>query len=269
MKNLLSKNQIKNIRAKFADDAGIKLLTRMAESHRQYAREKAKRLRRRPKKYLKSTDYLTTEQFARILYTLSTRAERDRKRTSIATRNIQNEMMVILMAETGLRAGEIINLKLRDLPGVHEKTEIEVREGKGRKDRTVGISDFLTQKLIAYCAKYHKGHGPEAWLLNSERGGQMKYYSIYSKIKTIGRICGIWLIGDKSKLKPHNFRHTFATILLDETDNEFLVQSQLGHEKTDTTKIYTRTLNQKMRSAMNGFHNRLYLAYNGELFKNL
>jgi integrase len=60
---------------------------------------------------------------------------------------VVGEMLVILMVETGLRAAEIRNLKLKDLPPYHGKREIVVEEDKGKKDRTVEISEYLQKRL--------------------------------------------------------------------------------------------------------------------------
>ncbi|MDD5328067.1 MAG: site-specific integrase [Phycisphaerae bacterium] len=258
MKTLLSKQRIATIKRTATGD--IHKLCLMAEQQRQYTRQKTKRAKQKPKKYLKSTDYLTSEQFARVLSFIISKADIDRKRTQAQTRAILNEMLIILLAETGLRASEAVNLKLRNLPSYHGKPEIEVEEGKGNKDRTIGISDYLVQKLNDYVKKYHKLHSAGAAVFYGQQGA-LTYKAIYKRIKTIGNNCGV-------RLKPHIFRHTFATLLLDVTDNQFLIKNQLGHDNLATTTIYTRTLNQKLRSAMGNFHNRLWQSYNTVLFDN-
>ncbi len=269
MKTLLSKNRIAEIKktGQIAD-ADIKKLCQMAEKFRQYSRQKDKRAKQKPKKYLKSTDYLSSEQFAKILCYLVRKADIDRKRTQTLTRAILNEMLVILLAETGLRASEVVNLRLHNLPVYHGKPEIEVVAGKGNEDRTVGVSEYLVDKLKDYISSYHKGHRKETALFESERGGAITYAAIYKRIKTIGTKVGIWINGNRSKLTPHKFRHTFATLLLDVSDNEFLIQFQLGHEEPSTTAIYTRTLSEKLRGAMEHYHKRLWRNYNPVCFEN-
>lgn len=263
MKALLSKNRIAEIK-KTASGNMVKVCI-MAEKYRQYKRQKDKRAKQKPKKYLKSTDYLSREQFATILKYVVSRANKDRQRTQNLTRAIFNEMLIILLAETGLRASEVVNLKLRNLPAYHGKPEIEVESGKGNKDRTVGISEFLVKKLADYM-KYHKGHSQDTALFLSERRQPFTYHALYAKIKKIGDNTGIWLNSQgKSRLKPHNFRHTFATLLSDVSNNETLVQSQLGHQNPATTAIYTRTLNQKLRSAMDNFHKSLWESFDAVL----
>jgi site-specific recombinase XerD len=261
MKNLLSKNKIQQFRLQLSE-LGIdaKKLCAMAEKHRQAQRQKDKRAKQKPKKYLKSSDYLSIEQVTKVLCYIIKKADSDRKKTSALTRNILNEMLVILMMESGLRAGEVVSLRLADLPTYHGKPEIDVVDGKGNKDRTVGISEFLVNKIKDYVKNYHKLHTPNASMFYGQQGA-LTYKAIYKRIKTIGNNCGV-------RLKPHIFRHTFATLLLDVTDNQFLIQNQLGHDSLTTTAIYTRTLNEKMRTAMDSFHNLAWQGYNTVLFNN-
>jgi integrase len=273
-KAILSKARIAEFARSHRDgDQDIVVLALMAEKQRRaiWAAKKAKK--RKPKKYLRSTYYLSIEQFAKVMAVVKSQADAARAKSKYLSRAVINEMLIIIMAETGLRAAEICNLKLKDLPGYHGKQEIEVRQGKGGKDRTVGISRYLASRLTDYTNCYHKYRSEESWLLRNERGGAISYQSVYSKIKGIGLETGIWLYRKsgkvKSRLIPHKFRHTYATFLLDVSDNEFLVQSQLGHEQPDTTQIYARTLSAKLRKAMDGLHNRLWEAVEAEKAQDL
>jgi len=66
MKKILSKKQISQIAARVEDDSELAILTRMAEKYRQHVKAVAKAKKRQPKRYLKATDFLTVEQFAKI-----------------------------------------------------------------------------------------------------------------------------------------------------------------------------------------------------------
>ena len=269
-KAFLSKRRIREIASQYTNaDPDVVALARMAEKHRQAVRAAKKAKRRKPKNYLKPTDYLTPEQFAKIVQVVRSKAKAARAKDSCMNRAVLNEMLIILLAETGLRAAEVCNLKLKDLPGYHGKHEIAVRSGKGGKDRTVATSEYLSRCLTKYAKRYHSSRSPESWLFKNEQGGAISYRSIYSKIKKIGRQAGIWPYTKngklRSRLSPHKFRHTYATLLLDVSDNDFLVQSQLGHEKLDTTQIYARTLKEKLRAGVKGFHYRLWTNVNAEI----
>jgi len=102
-----------------------------------------------------------------------------------------NEMLLILMAESGLRASELCNLKIKNLPSYHGKPMIEVECGKGQKPRTVYVSEWLAARFTGYVNRYLASASPESWLFRSERDGPIKYASIYAKIKRIGIKSGI------------------------------------------------------------------------------
>ena len=116
-------------------DNGEYKVTKPSLQHRRTVRSADKVRKRKQKKYLKSTYYLTIEQFAAVMKIVIADADSARAKTKHLDRAVINEMQVISMAETGLRAAEICNLKLKDLSYFHGKPEINVRRGKGNKDR--------------------------------------------------------------------------------------------------------------------------------------
>jgi integrase/recombinase XerC len=193
---------------------------------------------------------------------LQSQADAARAKSRYMNRAVLNEMLIIVMVESGLRVSEVCNLRLKSLPSYHGHQALEVLNAKGEKDRTVTISDLLTERLGDYVRRYHGRHSIESFLFRSENGGRLSPDSAYCKVKLIGLKARIWVYRKngrlRTKLSPHKFRHTNATHLLDVTGSEFLVKDQLGHEKTDTTHIYARTLTEKLRSAMNAFSKRIW-----------
>lgn len=251
-------------------DPDVAVMAAMAEKHRKSVRQgkKPKKRKRKAKTHLKPIDYLSIEQFAKIMAVLRREADLARARNRYINRAVLNEMLVVVMVESGLRVSEVCNLRLKSLPSYHGHKSLEVLNAKGEKDRTVGISDLLAERLGDYVDRYHKRHSLDSFLFRSENGGRLSPDSVYRKIKVIGLKARIWIYTRngrlKTKLSPHKFRHTCATHLLDVTNNEFLVKDQLGHEKTDTTHIYARTLTEKLRSAMNAFSKRIWSKVSGE-----
>lgn len=263
VKKILTKQQIKAIAYDCMNICpDVVTMARMAEERRHTYYKAKRRKKRKRKKYLKPTDYLLLEQVARILDFVKT------EEGSTINRAVRNEMIIILLLETGMRASEICNLRLSCLPSYHGHLLIEVVEGKGKKDRTIVISENLKRRLGGYVGRYHRGHSLESFLFRSEQGKKMTRQSIYDKVKMIGVKTGIWLYRKdgrlKTRLSPQKFRHTFGTHLLDVTDNLLLVKEQLGHVSTDTTAIYARTLSEKNRKAMNDYSNRTGQVENGE-----
>jgi integrase len=199
------------------------------------------------------------------MQTVKAEADAARAKSPYLCRAVMNEMLLILMAETGLRTAEVCALKLKNLPSYHGKPVIEVECGKGQKPRTVGVSEWFAQRITAYVNRHLGSAAPESWLFRSERGGPIKYCSIYAKVKRLGLKSGIWLYRKNGRLKtrfsPHKLRHTFGTTLLNSSDNTWLVQIALGHSKAETSQIYAKTLSEKVMGSMNKFHRDLWSKY--------
>jgi integrase len=262
-RKLLSKEKIQEIVRQYKlTIPEIEQLGTMAEEHRQEVRSRRRPRKRKAKQQLKSTDYLSVEQFADVMGLIKAEADAARAKSPYLCRAIMNEMLLILMAETGLRASEICKLKLKHLPSYHGKQIIEVECGKGQKSRIVDVSEWFEARLTGYVNRYHNSASPESWLFRSERGGPIKYASIYAKIKRIGIKSRIWLYRKdgrlKSRFSPHKMRHTFGTGLLNASNNTWLVQIELGHTKAETSQIYARTLSEKIMSDMNRFYDYLW-----------
>ena len=180
--------------------------------------------------------YLTEEQLKRLRRYVKDRA--DLARLKGGSRSIVDEIIVELMANTGLRASELIGIDLGDLPTVHEKDEIWIRNGKGNVTRTIVIPEKLIKRLERFVKLYRKGAAEDEALLVSERGNRMIYRSIYSKIRRLGKQVGL------NKLHPHVLRHTYLTRLYNIEKDLRFVQDQAGHASPTTTAIYARTNNE-------------------------
>jgi len=134
-------------------------------------------------------------------------------------------------------------LQIGDLPIGGDKNLIYVRTGKGKTKRTVEIGSKFTKKLRQFVRKYRKSTGVSDYLFISERNTEYKaycYFSVYSKVKRIGRDAGI------KTLTPHVLRHTYLTRLYNVERDLRFVQDQAGHCSPITTAIYAKT-DQKNR----------------------
>jgi integrase len=173
-RKLLSKEKIQQIIEQHKQIIlEIEQLGAMAEEHRREIRSRRRPRKRKAKQQLKSTDYLGVEQFADVIGFVKAEADQARAKSLYLCRAVINEML--LMAETGLRASEICNLKLKNLPSCHGKSEIEVEFGKGQKPRTVYVSKWFASQLTGYVNQYLGSASPESWLFRSERGGLIRY----------------------------------------------------------------------------------------------
>ena len=155
---------------------------------------------------------------------------------------IRNKLILELLFATGMRVSEIANIKLKDIDTVNK--EIKVL-GKGNKERIVYFGSYSEEALENYLENSRNillnGKNSEYLLINNN-GGNLTVRGIRLIIDNIVKKACI-----KSKVSPHTFRHTFATIMLNEGCNIKSVQEFLGHASLSTTGIYTHLTNEEVR----------------------
>ena len=136
--------------------------------------------------------------------------------------------MLSLIYGCGLRAGELINLKLEDIDS--KRMLVSICKAKGNKDRVV----MLSVKLLAQLQLYYAAYKPINYLFEGQYGDQ---YSVSSLRQVLGNACR--KAGLKQKPTLHWLRHSFATHLLEAGTDIRYIQQLLGHSSTKTTEIYT------------------------------
>lgn len=151
--------------------------------------------------------------------------------------------LMTLMLNTGLRASEALHLRARDVDWT--SGQIMVREGKGKKDRSLWLSEADLELLRSW-----KGRRPTATelLFTTLHGTPIKDRDLRAMVKRRARKAGI--IKD---VHPHMLRHTFATDLYRVTKDIRLVQKTLGHADLSTTMIYTHLVDDDVAHAMRTF----------------
>ena len=151
------------------------------------------------------------------------------------TNNSKHEAMLTTIYSGGLRVGEMINLKIKDIDS--DGMRIWIREGKGVKDRLTVLSPKLLDLLRVYFRKYR----PEEYLFEGPEGGM---YSASSVRKVLQK--AVLRAGIRKKVVPHTLRHSFATHLLENGTNLRYIQSLLGHNNPKTTEIYTHVSSKSL-----------------------
>ena len=145
------------------------------------------------------------------------------------------------MLQTGLRVGEVAALARGDIALGLRSGSVEVREGKGLKQRTVPLNTAARRALTAYLKSLEK-EDEDAPALNdplflSKRSTPLSMRSIENMVLTLARRAEI----DRIEVTPHTFRHTFAIGYLKSHPGKLVeLAALLGHESLDTTAIYTR-----------------------------
>jgi len=137
----------------------------------------------------------------------------------------------------GLRANEVISLKIGDIDST--RMVIRVEQGKGRKDRYV----MLSAHLLALLRAYWKTARPQGWLFpGRDRVNPLTPRQLNRACHAAAQVAGI----DK-RVSLHTLRHSFATHLLEQKVDIRVIQVLLGHKKLDTTALYSQVATRTIR----------------------
>jgi site-specific recombinase XerD len=145
-------------------------------------------------------------------------------------------MLVHLALYSGLRVGEIAELKHGDINLNTKAPFIHVRKGKGNKNRDVYIDrklvkhlkDFIQQKKI-----WKHSIEPDAPLFNNRTDKHVTTTTLHISFKKAVQEAGL-----RNDLTIHSARHAYATLLYHKTKNLKYVQDQLGHASIAMTSLY-------------------------------
>ena len=191
------------------------------------------KLVRGPKKEKKLPNYLQYDEFVDLINTCD--------ETPLG---IRNRMILELLFATGVRVSELVSIKLTDIDFKDRSIKIT---GKGKKDRIVYFNKVCQEVMSNYVINARQE------LLKGKRNDYLIINHLGNKITSRGVQDIIEKILVKSSIKhkisPHTLRHTFATLLLKEGMDIREVQELLGHERLETTSIYTHVTNEELRKA--------------------
>lgn len=146
-------------------------------------------------------------------------------------KNIKHKAILYTIYSAGLRVGEVIRLRVKDIHS--DEGYIFVKDSKGKKDRHT----VLSPKLLTILRHYYKKHKPSYWLFEGQDGGQYSVKSIQNVYRK-----AVDATNSNPWSTPHTLRHSFATHLMKRGINIRFIQSALGHNSSKTTEIYTRVL---------------------------
>ena len=149
-----------------------------------------------------------------------------------------------LLYSAGVRVSELVNIKIKDIEFKDRSIKIT---GKGKKDRIVYFNKVCQEVMSNYVINARqellKGKKNDYLIIN-HLGNKITSRGVQDIIEKILLKSSI-----KHKISPHTLRHTFATLLLKEGMDIREVQELLGHERLETTSIYTHVTNEELRKA--------------------
>lgn len=157
-----------------------------------------------------------------------------------STRNIKHRLLLSIIYSCGLRRGEVINIKLKDLN--RDRKTLHIRSGKGNVDRVVPVSDKVWNKLDEYLLAY----SPSVYLFEGQSGGRYSAGSVYHVFCQAVKRAGI-----EKDIGVHSLRHSYATHLHEGGLDIRYIQELLGHRSSRTTEIYTHVSRRNLLSINN------------------
>jgi len=162
------------------------------------------------------------------------------KRLLAVAESLKARVLLSLSYGCGLRAGEVVRLKVKHIDTA--QSIIRIEQSKGRKDRNVMLSpemlDLLRQWWKVRPSRDDAGLPvQERWLFPSRktRGRPMTTRHLNRIFHETTEAAGI-----RKSVTLHGLRHSFATHLLERGTEIRYIQALLGHEKLDTTARYAR-----------------------------
>ncbi len=179
--------------------------------------------------------------------------------------DVRDRAMFELAYACGLRAEELVSLRVADVDYDGEQLRVE---GKGRKTRFVPVGEQAMAAVRAYVERGRPvlvgarsgtggaagggaAGGREDALLLSKSGRALGTGDVRRRLRAWTRRLGV---GEGAT--PHALRHSFATHLLDGGADLRAIQELLGHASVSSTQIYTRVESARLRSAYARAHPR-------------
>lgn len=156
---------------------------------------------------------------------------------------VRDRAILELLIGTGIRIGEACMLKKDDVKYLNNIIKIS---GKGAKERIIPIYySGLLESLKLYEKIFSEDLIKSEYFFLNKRNNRLSSQSVRNMIKRYCKLAGIEL-----HITPHMFRHTFATMLLEQDVDSRYIQMLLGHSNILTTQIYTHVTSNKKNEIM-------------------
>lgn len=190
-------------------------------------------------------EYLPTPKIAKTLPLVLSKDEVFEVLKSI--QNFKHRCIIMFIYSTGCRVSECVNIKLTDVDS--KRRLINIREGKGLKQRFVPLSD----QLLITLRRYYKEYKPQHFLFEGA-AGKGTHLGV-SAVREICQKARFRTPGIHKKYTPHTFRHCFATHLLEQGVNLLIIQRLMGHSDLRNTLKYLHVQDLKPNQLKNPLDN--------------
>ena len=162
---------------------------------------------------------------------------------------VRNTAILELLFATGARVAEICTLRSDNVDLLGNSVKFY---GKGSKERIIPIENFAVLSILRkYHSLFEKEIPDSGYFFVNKLGRRMTEQSIRNMINFYCKQCGVDM-----HITPHMFRHSFATLLLEEDVDIRYIQRMLGHSSITTTQIYTHVTSAKQKEILKTQHPR-------------
>lgn len=168
---------------------------------------------------------------------------------------IRDIAVIELLFATGMRISELCSLKPAD---IDLKSNTVLIYGKGARERIlqIGHSKVITA-LVLYQDIFKEDISICGYFFVNRLKHKLSDQSVRFMINRYAKLAGI-----EQHLTPHMFRHSFATLLLEQDVDIRYIQKMLGHSSISTTEIYTHVSNTKQKDILINKHPRNLIKIN-------
>lgn len=162
---------------------------------------------------------------------------------------VRNTAILELLFATGARVAEICTLRSDNVDLLGNSVKFY---GKGSKERIIPIENFAVLSILRkYHSLFEKEIPDSGYFFVNKLSRRMTEQSVRNMINFYCKQCGVDM-----HITPHMFRHSFATLLLEEDVDIRYIQRMLGHSSITTTQIYTHVTSAKQKEILKTKHPR-------------
>ncbi|MCD8194529.1 MAG: tyrosine-type recombinase/integrase [Tannerellaceae bacterium] len=193
---------------------------------------------------------MNMQEVRKMMLVVYRQKERIGRKEGYRFRSVVRDIAVIeLLFATGIRVSELCNLRPEEVDLRNGRVKVF---GKGSKERVIQICQAeILVALKEYFRLFSEQIRSRGYFFINRLGQRLSTQSVRLMIRQYARLAGI-----SKPVTPHTFRHTFATLLLEEDVDIKYIQSLLGHSSISTTQIYTHVNAGKQKRILATKHPR-------------
>jgi integrase/recombinase XerD len=162
-------------------------------------------------------------------------------------------LIMTILRETGMRVGEVLELRVGDVLLEAGREALRVREPKNRRERTVVLGAMATPRTIRGLRAHLKQMNsaqPHDILFRSNRGTVVSYDAVHYQWQKVCQAAGLADRAGKPRYTLHQLRHTRGSELLAQGQPVAIVQRVLGHRDIRSTLLYAELNEDQVRAAL-------------------